>query len=206
MAGTGIFMVLFLVAHMVGNLKVFSGAEKFNDYSLWLRNLGHPVLPESGFLWIMRVALLVAVALHITAAVQLTHRSVHDRQGRRSRKGPHNYVAFTMRSGGVILTLFVVWHILDFTTLTVNTNAVEGQAYQNLVASFSTWYGDVIYIVAMLALGFHLQHGIWSASQTLGMGTTVRNRVIRPVSAVVGVLVAVGFVVIPISVMTGMVS
>lgn len=207
MAVTGLAMIGYLVAHMVGNLKVFSGAESFNSYSQWLRTVGEPVLPNSGFLWIMRIALLVAVVLHIVSAVQLTRRNVHGQpKVRAGKKLGGTYLAFTMRSGGVVLALFVIWHLLDLTTLTVNERALEGHPYENLVATFSTWYGNVIYLVALLAVGFHLWHGIWAACQTLGVGTARRNRAIRGFAALVAVAIAGGFALVPLSVMTGVVS
>ncbi|GAA4895236.1 succinate dehydrogenase subunit C [Stackebrandtia albiflava] len=207
MSITGLIMIGYLVAHMAGNIKVFSGEEKFNSYAHWLRTFGEPVLPYEGFLWLMRVLLLVAVVAHIVSAVQLTRRAVKDRP--RSRTGKPRgggYVTFTMRSGGVILFLFIIWHILDLTTLTVNERAEVGNPYGNLVATFDTWYGNVIYIAALLALGYHLKHGIWAAAQTLGVGTTTRNRVFRPAAVLVALVITVGFVAVPIGVMTGVVS
>ena len=84
-----------------------------------------------------------------------------------------------MRWGGVILGLFIVWHILDLTTLTVNPRAEAGHPYENVVATFSTWYGNTVYIVAMLALGLHIRHGFWSAAQTLGAGSAGRDRALK---------------------------
>ncbi|HIW64514.1 MAG TPA: succinate dehydrogenase cytochrome b subunit [Candidatus Stackebrandtia excrementipullorum] len=207
MATTGLFMIGFLAAHMVGNIKVFSGAEAFNSYSQWLRTLGEPILPPSAFLWIMRIALVVAVVAHIVSAVQLTRRNTQGQPKVRAKKRlGGTYVAFTMRSGGVILTLFVIWHILDFTTLTVNANALPGHPYENLVATFSSWYGNVIYLVALAAVGFHLWHGIWAAAQTLGVGTTRRNRAIRGFATLAAVGIAGGFALVPLAVMMGVVS
>lgn len=206
MAVTGLIMVGYLIAHVAGNLKVFAGPEKFNGYSHWLRTLGEPVLPYEGFLWILRVVLVVAVVLHFTAAIQLGHRSIHGRVVTRSRRGSRSYVAFSMRSGGIVLALFIVWHILDFTTLTVNARAQAGHPYENLVATFSNWYGNAIYIVAVLALGVHLRHGIWSAAQTMGLGTVRRDTTWKAIANVVAVVLVVGFISVPVSVMTGVVS
>lgn len=207
MAVTGLVMIGYLLAHMVGNLKVFSGAESFNDYSHWLRELGSPVLPNSGFLWIMRILLVVSVVAHIVAAVQLTKRNVAGQPKTQSKKRlGGTYIAFTMRSGGIVLALFVIWHLLDLTTLTVNERAEVGHPYENLVATFSTWYGNVIYIAALVALGLHLRHGIWSAAQTLGVGTTRRNRAVRAGANLVALAISGGFILIPLAVMTGVVS
>lgn len=206
MAATGLIMVGFLVTHMAGNLKVFSGAEKFNDYSAWLRTIAEPVLPYEGFLWVMRIVLLASVVIHIVAAVALTSRSHQPHRKSRKRVLGRNYVTFTMRSGGVVLALFVVWHILDFTTLTVNTRAQAHHPYENLVATFSTGYGNAIYLLAVTALGFHLWFGTWHAAQTLGVSDPARMRLIRRIAALVAVVTAVGFALVPISVMAGVVQ
>jgi succinate dehydrogenase / fumarate reductase, cytochrome b subunit len=207
MALTGLIMVGYLAAHMVGNLKIFSGEKKFNDYSHWLRTFAEPVLPYEGFLWLMRILLLVAVVAHIVTAVQLTRRGAARRPKVYGGRRRGDYVTFTMRSGGIVLFLFIVWHILDFTTLTVNPRAEAGNPYQNLLATFDTWYGNVIYITALLALGYHLHHGVWSAAQTLGIATTAgRNRAIKAAGSLVGIVIAGGFVVVPLAVMTGVVS
>ncbi|ADD44860.1 succinate dehydrogenase cytochrome b subunit [Stackebrandtia nassauensis] len=206
MALTGLIMIGYLVLHMAGNLKIFSGAKKFNDYSHWLRTFGEPVLPYEGFLWILRVVLLGSVIAHIAAAVALTHRSHQPHRASKKKVLGRNYVTFTMRSGGVILALFVVWHVLDLTTLTVNTRAQAGHPYENLVASFSTWYGNVIYLVAVTAVGFHLWFGTWHAAQTLGVSDAARMRLIRQVAAILATVIAVGFALAPISVMAGVVQ
>jgi succinate dehydrogenase / fumarate reductase cytochrome b subunit len=207
MAVTGVIMIGYLLLHMIGNLKIFSGAEKFNSYSHWLRVIGEPVLPYEGFLWILRVVLVVSVVAHFIAAVQLSRRAIQGRVAVKSRKRlGGNYVAFSMRSGGIVLALFIVWHILDLTTLTVNRRAQAGHPYENLVATFSFWYGDAVYILALLALGFHLWHGCYAAAQTLGLGTVRRERAVTVFGAVVAAVITVGFLAAPIAVMTGVVS
>jgi succinate dehydrogenase / fumarate reductase cytochrome b subunit len=155
----------------------------------------------------MRVVLVASVVVHIVAAERLTHRALHQRPRKHSKKSllGRNYVAFTMRSGGVILALFVVWHILDLTALVVNARGQSGHPYQNLVAGFSLWYPNVIYLVAMLALGFHLWHGIWSAATTLGVRSR-RHRAVKLLAAALSIVVTVGFAAVPVAVMTGMVS
>ncbi|HET6860586.1 MAG TPA: succinate dehydrogenase, partial [Streptomyces sp.] len=169
MAVSGLIMLSYLVAHMAGNLKIFFGAGEFNGYAHWLRTLGGPVLHYEWALWIVRVVLLAAVVLHGVAAYQLSRRDIRARPSKYVHKRRRaSYATHTMRWGGIILALFIVWHLLDLTTLTVNENAQHGRPYENVVATFSTWYGNVIYIVAMLAVGLHIQHGFWSAAQTLG--------------------------------------
>lgn len=169
MAVSGLVMLLYLVFHMLGNLKVFFGPGDLNGYAHWLRTLGEPLLHYGWFLWLARVVLLAAVVAHAVAAYQLSRRDAAARpQKYVHRRQRTSYATRTMRWGGVILGLFIVWHILDLTTLTVNPRGEEGHPYQNIVASFSTWYGGGIYCLAMLALGLHVRHGFWSAAQTLG--------------------------------------
>ncbi|WP_414169039.1 succinate dehydrogenase cytochrome b subunit [Streptoverticillium reticulum] len=207
MAVTGLIMLAYLVAHMMGNLKVFFGAGEFNHYGQWIRTIGEPFLHHEWFLWIARVGLTVSVVLHGTAAYQLSRRDLAARPAKYVRKRARaSYATRTMRWGGVILGLFIVWHILDLTTLTVNPNAQEGHPYENLVASFGRWYVDVFYIVAMLALGLHIRHGFWSAAQTLGANSPRRDRAFKFLANALAALLTCGFIAVPIGVMTGVVS
>ncbi|WP_345700747.1 succinate dehydrogenase cytochrome b subunit [Kitasatospora terrestris] len=206
MAVSGLLMLLYLVAHMLGNLKVFFGPRDIDGYAHWLRTLGEPVLHYGWFLWLARFVLLAAVLAHGTAAYQLSRR---DRRARPQqyvhRRQRPSYATRTMRWGGVILGLFIVWHILDLTTLTVNPAAEEGHPYRNVVASFSTWYGGGIYVVAMLALGLHIRHGFWSAAQTLGANNPRRDRALKAVANATALLLTAGFLSVPVAVMTGVV-
>ncbi|MFG2823940.1 succinate dehydrogenase cytochrome b subunit [Kitasatospora sp. NPDC048365] len=206
MAVSGLLMLLYLVAHMLGNLKVFFGPGDIDGYAHWLRTLGEPVLHYGWFLWLARFVLLAAVVAHGTAAYQLSRRDRRARpQQYAHRRQRASYATRTMRWGGVILGLFIVWHILDLTTLTVNPAAEEGHPYRNIVASFSTWYGGGIYIVAMLALGLHIRHGFWSAAQTLGANNPRRDRALKAVANATALLLTAGFLSVPVAVMTGVV-
>ncbi|MEC4015037.1 succinate dehydrogenase cytochrome b subunit [Streptomyces sp. H27-D2] len=207
MAVTGLIMLSYLVVHMMGNLKIFFGAGEFNGYAHWLRTLGEPFLHYEWALWIFRVVLVAAVVLHGVSAYQLSRRDIAARPVSYARKKRRaSYATRTMRWGGVILGLFIVWHLLDLTTLTVNENAQAGHPYENVVATFDTWYGDVIYIVAMLALGLHIRHGFWSAAQTLGVGNAIRDRIFKTVANVLAAVLTLGFICVPVAVMTGVVS
>ncbi|TQK50581.1 succinate dehydrogenase subunit C [Streptomyces sp. SLBN-118] len=207
MAVSGLIMLGYLVAHVMGNLKVFFGAGEFNAYGHWLRTMGEPVLHYAWGLWIVRVVLLAAVVGHAVSAYQLSRRDVRARPVQYAHKRRRaGYATRTMRWGGIILALFIVWHLLDLTTLTVNENAQPGHPYENVVATFSTWYGDVIYIVAMLAVGLHVRHGFWSAAQTLGVGNATRDRVLKCLANVLALVLTVGFISVPVAVMTGVVS
>ncbi|WP_078900388.1 succinate dehydrogenase cytochrome b subunit [Streptomyces sp. SBT349] len=207
MAASGLFMLLYLVLHMVGNLKVFFGPDEMNGYAHWLRTIGEPVLHHEWFLWIMRVGLVAAVVAHAVAAYQLSRLDIAARpvkyvhQRRRA-----SYATRTMRWGGVIVALFVVWHILDLTTGTVNPNGETGRPYQNIVATFDTWYGNVIYVTAMLAVGLHIRHGFYGAAQTLGAGSATRDRAWKATANVLALVLTAGFLSVPLGVMTGIVE
>ncbi|MFI6447108.1 succinate dehydrogenase cytochrome b subunit [Kitasatospora sp. NPDC050543] len=207
MAVSGLVMLLYLVFHMLGNLKVFFGPDDLNGYAAWLRTLGQPFLGHEWFLWIARVGLLAAVLVHGVAAYQLSRRDLAARPSKYvHQRRRASYATRTMRWGGVILALFIVWHILDLTTLTVNPRAEEGHPYQNVVASFSHWYSGVIYILAMLALGLHIRHGFWSAAQTLGANNAHRDRALKAVANGLALVLTAGFLSVPVAVMTGVVS
>lgn len=207
MAVSGLIMLGYLVAHVMGNLKVFFGPEEFNAYGHWLRTMGEPVLHYEWALWIVRVVLLAAVVAHAVSAYQLSRRDLKARPTPYAHKRRRaSYATRTMRWGGIIVALFIVWHLLDLTTLTVNENAQPGHPYENVVATFSTWYGNVIYIVAMLAVGLHVRHGFFSAAQTLGVGNAARDRALKSLADILAVVLTAGFVSVPVAVMTGVVS
>jgi succinate dehydrogenase / fumarate reductase cytochrome b subunit len=208
MAVTGLLMVAFLLAHMLGNLKIFFGPHDFDAYAGWLRTIGEPVLHGAWFLWIQRAVLGVAVVLHITAAAQLSRRDLKARPARyaHGQRRQATFATRTMRWGGVILALFIVWHILDLTVGVANPDYVEGHPYHNVVADFQTWWIDLIYIVAVVLLGIHINHGFWSAAQTLGLTKPTRNAAIRAIGTTVALALTIGFLAVPIGVMTGLVS
>ncbi|MEI5525087.1 succinate dehydrogenase [Streptomyces brasiliscabiei] len=208
MAVSGLIMLAYLVVHMLGNLKIFFGPDEFNGYAHWLRTLGEPFLHHEWALWIVRVVLVAAVVAHATAAYQLSRRDLRARPSKYvHRKRRASYATRTMRWGGVILALFIVWHILDLTTGTVHPGGFQaGHPYQNVIDTFSTWYGNVVYIVAVLALGLHIRHGFWSAAQTLGAGSRTRDRALKTTANVLALVLTVGFVSVPVAVMTGVVS
>jgi succinate dehydrogenase / fumarate reductase cytochrome b subunit len=204
MAATGLALVAYLFAHMLGNLKVFLGPAGINGYAAWLRTIGEPVLPYGVFLWIMRAGLLVAVVAHITAAAQL---SVRDRRARpvryvHSQRARASFATSTMRWGGATLAVYVVWHILDFTVGVANRDYVEGDVYHNIIADFSVWWVNLIYVVALLMLGLHLNHGFRSAARTLGFA----GGALKTAGTVVSVVITGGFLAVPIGVMTGLVA
>ncbi|SNQ48999.1 Succinate dehydrogenase subunit C [Frankia canadensis] len=208
MAVTGALMLLFLIVHMLGNLKIFFGPTDFDHYAHWLRTIGEPVLHGAWFLWIMRVGLGLAVILHVVSAYQLSRRDLKARPTKyvHHQRARASYATHIMRYGGITLALFIVYHLLDFTTLTLNRHGVEGAAYDNVVSSFSVWWVTVIYIVAMLSLGLHIQHGFWSAAQTLGVNRPSRDRALKATATTLAVLLTAGFIVVPVAVLAGLVD
>jgi succinate dehydrogenase / fumarate reductase, cytochrome b subunit len=208
MAITGIALIGFVIGHMLGNLKIFTGAETINAYSRFLREVGTPELEYGQLLWLVRIVLLVCVALHITAAVQLTRMSRAARPiGYTAKRDVETtWGARTMRWGGVLLVAFIVFHLLHFTGGVVGFGAGQFKdlaVYQNVVAGFAVWPIALFYIVAMGALCLHLDHGIWSMLQTLGWNTARNEATLQTISRVIAIVVFLGFTSVPVAVMTG---
>jgi succinate dehydrogenase / fumarate reductase cytochrome b subunit len=210
MAATGILLVLFLFVHMAGNLKIFFGGPAFDHYAHWLRTIGEPLLPKSWYLWIQRTVLTVAVIGHVAAATILARRARKARPVRyvHRPKVQGSYAARTMRWGGVIILLFAIYHILDLTTGTLNPVGDKQHPYANVIADFAPghWYVTVFYALAIVAIGFHLRHGIFSAVRTLGQQTARGERVARVTALVLAVVLVVGYLSVPFAVLTGLVA
>ncbi len=208
MAVSGIIMVLYLIAHVVGNLKAFSGRDAFNDYSAWIRTVGNPAVPGETTLWIIRIVLLVAVVAHFWAAVALWRQAKRARpQAYVTKKSvAQSYASRTMRWGGVIVLLFIIWHILDLTTGTVNPEGHDTTPYDRLVASFSNPLSTAFYAIAVILLGMHLRHGIWSATQTLGQSNRRRERTVSLFALAFSTVLTLGFLLVPFSVLFGIID
>ena len=208
MAVTGLLMILFLLVHMLGNLKIFFGPTDFDAYASWLRRIGEPVLHGAWFLWIQRFVLVAALGLHITAAVQLSRRDLKARPVKyaHGQRPQATFATQTMRYGGTTLGLFIIWHLLDLTAGVTNPDFVKGHAYHNIYADFQHWWINLIYIVAMVVLGLHINHGFWSATQTLGLNSPTRDKAIKATGTTLAVLISVGFIMVPVGVMTGIVK
>ncbi|WP_245160307.1 succinate dehydrogenase cytochrome b subunit [Blastococcus sp. CT_GayMR20] len=208
MAVSGIVMLLYLVAHVVGNLKVFAGRESFNSYSEWIRTVGEPAVPHQTVLTIVRIVLLVAVIAHFWAAVSLWRQAKRARpQAYVTKKSvAQSYASRTMRWGGVIVLLFIVWHILDLTVGAVNPDGGDTTPYDRLVASFSNPFITAFYVLALILLGMHLRHGIWSATQTLGQSNRRRERTVNAFALVFSTVLIAGFLIVPFSVLFGLVD
>ena len=211
MAVTGFILVGFVIGHMLGNLKIYQGEKKFNAYAVWLREVGSPALGHEQFLWLARLVLLAATGLHIVAAVQLTQMSYAARPVTYAHKKAiqATYASRTMRWGGVIITLFVVYHILHFTFGAVGFGPgqfTDVSVYRNVVIGFSVWYVSAFYSAAMLALGFHMYHGVWSMFQTLGVGAENTGGFYRALAAASSVLVVLGNISVPTGVLVGLIK
>ena len=197
MAVSGLIMVGFVILHMAGNLQLFEGADRLNTYSAFLHG------PANEVLWILRVVLLVAVIAHVLSAYQLT---VLDRAARPVPYAKRQLQAATvgsrtMRVGGILLALFIVLHILHFTTLTLQpVPLAAGDVYGNVIASFQIWWVTALYVVAMIALGLHLYHGAWSSVRTLGFERGRLDPFRRPVAIAIALIVWAGVTLVPIAV------
>ena len=207
MAVTGLIMVLFVIVHMAGNLHVFEGPAKMNAYGGFLREIGEPILPHEAALWVVRLILLASVALHIWAAVSLTRQDLASRPvGYRVKQNiSGGYAAGIMRYGGVLLAVFIVFHILHMTTGTVHPAFQEGKAYENLITGLRIWPVALFYVVAMVALGTHLNHGAWSMAQTLGWVNRSNGSFWRGLAVLITVIVTLGFITVPLAVALGIV-
>ena len=184
MAASGILFILFVLLHMYGNLKAFSGHDAYNTYAEHLRTLGEPMLPYAGLLWVIRVVLILSLVVHVTCAVVLAKRAAHARPVKYQVKKNlgSSFSSRTMRWGGLTLFVFIVWHLLHFTIVKINPGTggqsanITKDPYELLVHSFDVWWMTVIYLIAMVALGLHLHHGTFSSLQTLGLTNSATSR------------------------------
>ena len=204
MALTGIVLFGFVIGHMIGNLQVYLGPEVFNHYAELLRELGHGMA-----LWIARAGLLVAVGLHIWSAWRLTlmNNAARPVGYRETERRESTYASRTMRWSGVILLLFIVYHLLHFTigVHAVHPQFVPGDAYHNFVTGFQNPLVSGFYVLAMLALGLHLYHGAWSFMQTLGLSHPRYNHLRYAFAGFITLLILAGNISFPVAVLTGLV-
>lgn len=207
MAVSGIVLFGFVLTHMLGNLKLYQGREAMNEYARFLRHIGVPELPESGVLWIARLVLLLAVAAHIVAAWLVTRQSWAARPVAYKRREvvQATYASRTMRWGGVIVLLFIVYHLLHLTFGTVHPTFVEGDVYSNVVRGFQVWWVSLFYIVAQVMLGLHLYHGLWSLFQSLGWNHPRFNSWRRRFAQAFALIVSLGNISFPLAVLSGLV-
>jgi len=201
MAITGLIWLAYLITHVLANLLVFQGPVKINAYSAFLHGTG-------AALWVPRLVLIAALLLHITAAIQLAARSQEARPtGYAAGRKPQvsTFASRTMRWGGALILLFLVYHILHFTVGTAHPDFVEGDPYHNVASGFHNPLVVAFYLIAMVAVGLHLYHGVWSSGRSLGMTPPSPHPLRRTIALVLALLVWLGFTIIPIAVYGGVV-
>lgn len=216
MAVTGLLFALFVVGHMAGNLKLYlpaeGGDEALDEYGAFLRSMGEPLFPHEGALWIIRAVLLVAIIAHIYGAIALTARSKASR-GKFSRSnlmgGLDSFATKTMLVSGIVLLLFIIFHLLDL-TMGVQPIApgdfAEGAVKANMIATFSRWPVTIVYVIAMCFLFLHLTHGIRLAASDLGITGAKWRQTFLILAYVIPAVVCIGNIVMPLSVALGLVS
>ena len=217
MAITGIIGIGFVVGHMIGNLKAYLGAidhegsraYDIDIYGEYLRELLVPILPHGYFLWIMRLALIAAVLLHIHAAYSLTILNRKARPVKYQSTRDYqiaNFASRSMRYTGAIVALFIIWHLADLTWGWTNPDFVHGAVYRNLDASLSRVPVALIYIIANIVLGIHLFHGVWSLFQSMGWNNPRFNQWRRGLATGIATLIVVGNVSFPIMTLAGVIE
>ena len=209
MAVTGIMLLGFVLVHMVGNLKIYLGAGPLDHYAEWLRTLGEPALPRTVLLWIMRVGLIGAFFLHIVSAAQLTrmnHRARPVKYQSPRDYAAANFASRTMRWTGVIVALYLIFHLMDLTWGNANPKYVRGETYENVIHSFQRVPVAVVYILANVALAIHIFHGAWSMFQSLGLNNPKWNRARRSFAIGFATIIGVANISFPLMVVTGVVK
>ncbi|MDB4875402.1 MAG: succinate dehydrogenase (or fumarate reductase) cytochrome b subunit, b558 family [Gemmatimonadetes bacterium] len=209
MAVSGLIGIGFVILHMAGNLQVFIGQNKINSYGAMLHG------PLAEVTWLLRLVLIVAVIVHVLMAYQLTQRSAAARPIDYQHRSPQvsTLASRTMKWGGILLLVFIVVHILHFTTEAIDPAGWRGMTdsqghrdvYGNIVASFRIWWVALFYIVAMLALGLHLYHGAWASVRTLGFAKPSPHPLHRRIALVVAAIVWLGFTLVPVGVIAGII-
>lgn len=208
---TGIVLFGFLLGHVAGNMKVFTGTSPdgvphIDQYGQFLKVIGEPMLPAMFGLWGARAVLLIALILHVTAVTQLALLNNEARPVNyiRSKKKAASLPALWMMFSGLLILAFIIFHILHFTTGTIELGKFEhGYVYNNLSNSFANPLVAGGYIVVMIVLGFHLNHGVWSLFQTLGLDNPDRNKFLRIAATGITVAIVLGFIAVPLSFMSG---
>lgn len=211
MAVSGLVMIGYLVLHMYGNLKMFAGKVPgtdiyaFDEYAEHLRTIGEPMLPYSGLLWVVRIVLLAAIGVHMWSAFTLWSRDRKATGGAKryanQRAIQRSYASYTMRWGGVLILLFVIYHILNFTVVVIDTAPGATSPFVRVYNSFKNPAVLISYAVAMIAVGLHVRHGFWSAFATLGANTSPKTRAFwNTVAVLLALILVVGFLSGPVAI------
>ncbi|MDP7062068.1 MAG: succinate dehydrogenase cytochrome b subunit [Planctomycetota bacterium] len=209
MAITGIILVLFVIGHMIGNLQVFLGPDALNQYAHTLQSLG-PIL------WVIRLALLTTLIAHIWSAAVVVRMSVAARPvDYRHRKDlATGFAARTMLVSGIVVALFIVYHVLHFTTGTIDMAQSYGHllpdgghdVYKMVVEGFQHPFTTIVYCLATVVLCLHLSHGISSLMQTLGVRKDSNAACIDKVGPVLAAIILIGNLSIPLAALTGLIK
>ena len=203
-AVTGSILLGYLILHMAGNLNSLfgpgGGDPRVDWYADWLRNFGQPLLPYEFLLWLVRGVLLAALIVHVTGVIQLFRRNRAARPSAHpSKRIGRSWESQLMMVTGTLVLAFIVFHILQFTTLTIDVTPLHhGEIYANLYNAFQEWYFVVLYVVATALICFHLRHGIWSVTLTLGVDGPDKNRAIRHGTNAFVLILFAGFALVPI--------
>ena len=208
---TGVILAAYVLAHMLGNLKALQGdgdgeSAAIDTYAEWIRTFGEPLIPREGVLWTVRLVLVAALVIHVAGIVQLIrrNRAARPEGHRRAAVYKRSRSSQTMAATGFLLLAFIVFHILQFTTLTIQpTPLAEGAVYQNVYSAFQEWWLVAIYVGAVVLLGVHLRHALWSVVQTHGFDKPNRNPTFRRLATGTAALIAVGFAAVPIAFLAG---
>jgi succinate dehydrogenase / fumarate reductase cytochrome b subunit len=214
MGATGIGLMGFVFFHMIGNLKMYQGAEALDGYADFLKRLLYPLAPKETVLWILRGGLLVMLVLHLHAAWSLT--MMNRRARPESYKGGRDYeiadfASRSMRWTGIVVLAFIAWHLSDLTFGVANTVGAEGEfvredVYDNVVRSFERVPVSVFYVIANVMLGIHLFHGAWSVFQSFGWNNPRFNKWRQGFAVGFATIVVVGNVSFPVAVLAGIVG
>lgn len=203
-AVTGAILIGYLILHMLGNLNSLfgpgGGDPRVDWYAHWLRDFGQPLLPYAFVVWVVRAILLTAIVIHITGVAQLIKRNKEARPANFPAKRIGRSVeSIAMLGTGTLVLAFIVFHILQFTTLSIHVTPVEhGDVYANLYYAFQKWYFLAIYLAALLLIGMHLRHGVWSIFQTFGLDSPSRNPRLRHGASAFVTILVIGFALVPI--------
>ncbi len=207
MALTGLVWIGFVFFHMYGNLKVFMGAEYFNHYAEALRELGAPVFSHLHLLTLLRIVVVISLVLHVWAAISLTRQAQKARSTKYQvkRTVTADYASITMRYGGTVILLFVLFHLADLTwgVQALSPDFDRLNPYMNVISTFQNPLVVGFYLLALVALGFHLYHGNWSLVQTLGILSQKYDKPVRIVGLLLALVITVGFAVVPLAVLFG---
>jgi succinate dehydrogenase / fumarate reductase cytochrome b subunit len=210
MALTGIGLLGYVLVHMIGNLKIFIGPEDLDHYAESLRTLLYPIFPKEGVLWLFRVGLTAMAVIHIWSAVVLTLRNWKARgkvrYDAKRRYTAVNYASRTMRWGGVLIALFVLFHLADLTIGSANPEYVAGDVYNNVVLSFERWPVALFYLITMVFLALHIYHGAWSLFQSLGLANPRYDSWRRGLAVALALAILIGNSSIPIAVQLGILT